>query len=1344
MNAVNQYDLCWHATLILGHFLWQGTAIAILAWLAAMTTCKSAAARYRVYITALCAMGLCPIVTWKVMRFDVSVISHPPPIAKASEIRLQPMRISALRPAGVAAEREATPQAALPITSTKDAPLAARPPVEQVSHRTSSDSLSRYVPLIVATYVLGVAVMLARLALAIHGGHQLRKRSIPIVDSTLLQIIEQQCRRLRLRFAPPIATSQQVIVPVLVGIIRPMILLPAALLSGLTNDQIEAILAHELVHLARRDHLLQLLQRVIECVLFFHPAVWFVSSQIHTEREHCCDDLAASLQGSAREYARSLVRVAELCLADAPGARSPAMALAAIGRPSPLKRRVTRLIQGRSTPQVRVSRAWVFLAIVALMLSTSLFYRRSNVRAAESKATSQPSTQPTTQPTRQLSGTLVDPQNRPVGNACIAAAGENYWFGARSDVNGRFTVNIKPTDHHVVAYSQRRSQMVMFNADRDMSKPIVFNQRAAGVDGRVVDASGNPVAGAWARVFVIGADGTSDPVLFPTYEKTDKSGYFGTGDLPSAAGLKIFATLSDNPTDVNHTEVVNLTGQPQIELPDLVVRTTTAPSPKPGPERVRYSGRIVNEQGEPIAGVEVSMSYPSNHMITEAGTVTTDQDGRFSRLMPPDAQSVEFRLIHPDYVSFHFADTPSPAISALRDGSAVLKMKRGASIEGKVVDDQGKPVCNALVAGGRLYSSSGGNDSELIEDATSPRTDVDGSFRIGGLPEGQRELFILADGFAPQVLLADVHADSAPVTIQLARGLNYSGQVIDCDGNPLGGATVGAEDWTAPDSRDRHPITRFSKTDDQGRFTITGLPNSGSLLLYANKKGFMTGNVSWSADGKENPQKIKMFPPPVVMGKVVDDATDQPIAAFDVEPGWYWKPGERFDHSDFDGTMHVKSADGKFSKQIDRVIMGQESLDFAARIVAKGYIPQITPSIKAGQKYEPFVIRLIRGTPIAGTILTPDGKPATSAQVIFVHADDDTWVQSNLKLNEDLSYTPHVRAKTDKEGKFELSPQESAGRLLVLHNSGYALIEDPTSLKPDAPITLAAWARVEGMVLRDGKPAASQLALSRVDPRIDPSAPHEVTWQLKTASRPDGRFVIEHVPAMPFVLTRLDDQGYQTGGTSIDPKPGETVTLTLGEHGVAASGTVDLQALQQKVDTEWVRVCAYRIDPSLELPAGWKDPGSWDAMLAQMKTAMPGFDSALASFGHSGHASADGTLTVPDLDPGHYVLHVEVHAPPVPNICGWGTVLATGRAEFDVPANSASPVALPPVSLRIEEHPEVGQPAPEITSTTFVGDAFALSKRAEAGDPRFLGVMVWSVYGRNTADQIVAREICDR
>jgi uncharacterized protein (TIGR03435 family) len=110
-----------------------------------------------------------------------------------------------------------------------------------------------------------------------------------------------------------------------IGWLRPYVLLPVTALTGLRASQIEAILAHELAHVRRHDYLVNLLQTAIETLLFYHPAVWWVGKQMRTERELCCDDIAVAACGNPFEYAGALAEMEEI------RGRTPQPALAASG-----------------------------------------------------------------------------------------------------------------------------------------------------------------------------------------------------------------------------------------------------------------------------------------------------------------------------------------------------------------------------------------------------------------------------------------------------------------------------------------------------------------------------------------------------------------------------------------------------------------------------------------------------------------------------------------------------------------------------------------------------------------------------------------------------------------------------------------------------------------------------------------------------------------------------------------------------------------------------------------------------------------------------------------------------
>ncbi|MCA9065575.1 MAG: M48 family metalloprotease, partial [Planctomycetaceae bacterium] len=161
----------------------------------------------------------------------------------------------------------------------------------------------------------------------------------------------------------------EVSVPVVIGIVRPVILIPAGAATGLSEDQLLAVIAHELAHIRRYDLLVNLLQRVIEALLFFHPVVWWLSHRISQEREHACDDLVLAAGYPRARYADALLRMAELA-SDRRWRTTAesATALAVDGSSgSELKKRILRVLASPQNPQLRPGQsALVAVFVVAL------------------------------------------------------------------------------------------------------------------------------------------------------------------------------------------------------------------------------------------------------------------------------------------------------------------------------------------------------------------------------------------------------------------------------------------------------------------------------------------------------------------------------------------------------------------------------------------------------------------------------------------------------------------------------------------------------------------------------------------------------------------------------------------------------------------------------------------------------------------------------------------------------------------------------------------------------------------------------------------------------------------
>jgi beta-lactamase regulating signal transducer with metallopeptidase domain len=202
------------------------------------------------------------------------------------------------------AEPSALPSESVPATSTmwQDVFVAAL------------TSANAHLAQIVAIWLAGVLILSTRLIVGWIGAHRLTTRRSHAASGQWTRSLNQISESLGLRRSITLLESAAVEVPTVIGWLRPVVLLPVASLSGLSIQQIEMVLAHELAHIRRHDFIVNLMQSVIETLLFYHPAVWWISRSIRIEREHCCDDLAVAVFGDPVQYARALTRFEELRL----------------------------------------------------------------------------------------------------------------------------------------------------------------------------------------------------------------------------------------------------------------------------------------------------------------------------------------------------------------------------------------------------------------------------------------------------------------------------------------------------------------------------------------------------------------------------------------------------------------------------------------------------------------------------------------------------------------------------------------------------------------------------------------------------------------------------------------------------------------------------------------------------------------------------------------------------------------------------------------------------------------------------------------------------------------------
>jgi GWxTD domain-containing protein len=138
------------------------------------------------------------------------------------------------------------------------------------------------------------------------GARRLRRRGVCAAADRWQQQLNTLAARLRVSRPVALCESALTDVPVAIGYLRPVILMPVGLLACLPGAHVEALLLHELAHIRRCDYLTNLLQIFVEGLLFYHPAAWWISAVIRAERENCCDDMAVQAQGDAHQYCTAL------------------------------------------------------------------------------------------------------------------------------------------------------------------------------------------------------------------------------------------------------------------------------------------------------------------------------------------------------------------------------------------------------------------------------------------------------------------------------------------------------------------------------------------------------------------------------------------------------------------------------------------------------------------------------------------------------------------------------------------------------------------------------------------------------------------------------------------------------------------------------------------------------------------------------------------------------------------------------------------------------------------------------------------------------------------------------
>jgi beta-lactamase regulating signal transducer with metallopeptidase domain len=320
---------------------WQATVLLLCVWVGLkICRAKASALRHQVWLFGLIAVAALPLCAKLAQRFPALQPS-------GATLRYAPVMSYVIEAPRVVIEAE-------PLAPAQTLP-AAKPAIT-----TAKTSIVR--PLMFTIWLLGALVMTARLLMSCIRLRRIRDGAPPVRPADLVYSENEALMtgKISLRLSPDIRS------PLLTGVFRPVILLPADIVAWTTPAERAAIIQHELAHVARRDPFVNLFQSALQVIFFFHPLVRYACRQMSLEREMACDDSVISLGASAATYAESILKVAERSVS-ADLAFNGRHQLAFISHKQILKRRIEMILNNDRTRVV--ARQWRFLLLTAGLIA---------------------------------------------------------------------------------------------------------------------------------------------------------------------------------------------------------------------------------------------------------------------------------------------------------------------------------------------------------------------------------------------------------------------------------------------------------------------------------------------------------------------------------------------------------------------------------------------------------------------------------------------------------------------------------------------------------------------------------------------------------------------------------------------------------------------------------------------------------------------------------------------------------------------------------------------------------------------------------------------------------------
>jgi beta-lactamase regulating signal transducer with metallopeptidase domain len=712
------------------------------------------------------------------------------------------------------------------MSQTLEAIPVARPERLDVPESTKTIArLPSWPNILAAAFTIGAAMNLAWLALGAIQAVRLRRTAR--AATRRLQALSRRVFRDVLE-TPRVCLSTRIGLPVAIGMVRPMIVLPASFVASEPDDRLLAALAHEWAHIQNGDLRWLVLLRVVNVILFAQPLFWCLRRTIRADQETLADATASALQSGGRlAYAETLVGWARLSHRPHPAA----LASAALGlweRPSLLHRRVRLLLEPNYRIERTTSRRWKLATasmglVAALPLSMITF--RPSVTAQEMKATQGLKTSAGTAPPTaaiaadrfEYAGRVLDPDGKPVADAKLHLAYFGYngqgtpAIRATTDAKGQFRIVVSQGDFVDTTYDApwTTAQVVASSAGfglgwADAAKeedakcdPRNLTIRLAHEDGpisgRLVDLEGRPVAGATVR---------HQEILEP--EQGDLSAWITASTASTGGAYEI------------EREFLKRKLRPRVAGLPVAVTTDS---------EGRFSIRGVGRERL----IRFKLSGP---------TIQSKEIGVLTREIKP-FRATNGRGSHDWGIALYYGTRFTHAAAPTKPVIGVVKDR-----------ETGKPLTGVRIASDRTaeFPVYGFNGIETT-------TDEHGRYRLIGLPKGRGNQFIAIPVKGQPYLAARVEVSDTPgldpvsLDVGLKRGIVIEGRVIDkSTGEPLKAfvAYNAYEDnpnlSEAPGFKEARVWGQYQTRAD-GSFRVVGVPGRGLIaaMYIGGGKQYLTG-----------------------------------------------------------------------------------------------------------------------------------------------------------------------------------------------------------------------------------------------------------------------------------------------------------------------------------------------------------------------------------------------------------------------------------------------------------------------------------------------------------------------